>query len=274
MVLRLLTLYLFLQTVFFFAVALVYANFDRLEKAPQQTASLETNVLSVQSPSQVNVEIKAAPVSAKSGNTPSKKTASGNSSSTSYFLHTNIRATYFYVGEPADSSNGFIPNHESAWDGDWQSHFGGIDTPEARNGFWPAGFKPLENPFYVALPFFDFDHQGNLKESVKNIPWYEASSTRKSQLKNRWVKISYGTKVSYAQWEDVGPFETDDFAYVFGNALPKNQQGLRAGIDVSPAVRDFLGGGGSFLVNWQFVDENQVPDGPWREIVTTSDVSW
>ncbi len=55
------------------------------------------------------------------------------------------------------------------------------------------------------------------------------------------------------------------------------------GMDVSPAVRDCLGftssrGANDRLdndvnwVNWQFVDDAQVPYGPWKQIVTTSQV--
>jgi hypothetical protein len=36
-----------------------------------------------------------------------------------------------------------------------------------------------------------------------------------------------------------------------------------AGIDVSPAVRDYLGLGPLGLVDWRFVEQAQVPAGPW-----------
>ena len=37
--------------------------------------------------------------------------------------------TMFWVGEPADAANDFIPNHESYWDKDWLANFGGVDDP-------------------------------------------------------------------------------------------------------------------------------------------------
>ena len=71
--------------------------------------------------------------------------------------------TLFWVGEPSDADNAFISNDVSYWDKDWQSHFGGVDDPYRRNGFWPTDFKPRENPFYVALPYGEFDlTRGNM----------------------------------------------------------------------------------------------------------------
>ena len=34
--------------------------------------------------------------------------------------------------------------------------------------------------------------------------------------KNRWIRIVKNEKIAYAQWEDVGPFNTDDKDYAFG----------------------------------------------------------
>jgi hypothetical protein len=60
--------------------------------------------------------------------------------------------TMFWVGEPSGKENKFIPNTCSYWDDNWQEHFGGIDDPLHRNGFYPAAFTPKQNPFYFALP--------------------------------------------------------------------------------------------------------------------------
>ncbi|MEM1443770.1 MAG: hypothetical protein AAGF67_15600, partial [Verrucomicrobiota bacterium] len=84
-------------------------------------------------------------------------------------------------------------------------------------------------------------------------------------LKGRWIAVRKGDKVCYAQWEDVGPFETDDWNYVFGDSRPKTNKNRAAGLDVSPAVRDYLKfGGGYGVVDWRFVDLDEVPDGPWK----------
>ncbi|HET7446362.1 MAG TPA: hypothetical protein VFJ49_00260 [Methyloceanibacter sp.] len=90
-------------------------------------------------------------------------------------------------------------------------------------------------------------------------------------LKNRWVEIRYNGRSCYAQWQDVGPSGEDDFAFVFGDAdVPLNTFDAEAGLDVSPAVWHRLGMTDNALTEWRFVEESEVPDGPWTEIVTTS----
>jgi len=189
--------------------------------------------------------------------------------------HDNIISTVFWVGEAADASNANITNTVSAWDELWQSHFGGVDDPNSRNGYFPAGFTPGENPFYFALPYNDFDDNGHRKASAGNCPNAAAlqhSST--SWCKNSWIKIVHDGKTAYAQWEDVGPMKEDDAAYVFGTARPSNTWGAKAGLDVSPGVKDYLGLGDVDTVSWSFVNAGSVPAGPWKQVVTTSGVTW
>lgn len=78
-----------------------------------------------------------------------------------------------------------------------------------------------------------------------------------------WLEIRHGAKICYAQWEDVGPFRTDSAGYVFGDERPLPNVNHGAGIDVSPAVRDYLGLGSLGLVDWRFVEQADVPIGPW-----------
>src|ERR1700733_12767235 len=78
--------------------------------------------------------------------------------------------TIFWIGEDANAENAFIPNYESYWDPNWLSNFGGVDSPDDRNGYMPAAFTPRQNPFYIALPFGEADEHGILKESAKKIP--------------------------------------------------------------------------------------------------------
>ena len=85
----------------------------------------------------------------------------------------------------------------------------------------------------------------------------------KSSCKGRWLQIVYGKKVCYAQWEDCGPFTTNDWQYVFGNQRPKNSKNKAAGLDVSPAVRDYLGMPSTATVHWRFIDFARIPRGPW-----------
>lgn len=187
------------------------------------------------------------------------------------FTHTDVVATVFWVGEEGNSDNGYIANSSSAWDGQWQAHFGGVDDPKNRNGFWPAGFTPKENPFYVALPYNDLTNAGKRKPTVTNCQLYNALKDRRySWCKNNWLVIKHGPKVAYAQWEDVGPFGEDDTAYVFGSNPPHNTKGEKAGFDVSPALAVYLGLSGSDKLDWSFVTANSVPSGEWTKIITNS----
>jgi hypothetical protein len=194
-----------------------------------------------------------------------------------YPLHAGISTTYFWAGEEAGKDNKNISNLPSAWDDDWVRHFGGVDNPKKRNGLVVANFEPKENSFYFALPYNDFDENGNRKKDVgKVIPWANSKKwgAMESMCKNQWIKIIKGGKVAYAQWADVGPFGEDDSAYVFGGAKPKSKTNDDAGLDVSPAVKDYLGLGDMDKTDWQFVDASQVPDGPWKKTVTSTQISW
>eukprot|EP01118_Nematostelium_gracile_P012745 TRINITY_DN4700_c0_g1_i1.p1 TRINITY_DN4700_c0_g1~~TRINITY_DN4700_c0_g1_i1.p1 ORF type:complete len:249 (+),score=50.48 TRINITY_DN4700_c0_g1_i1:101-847(+) len=192
-----------------------------------------------------------------------------------YPWHNNTVTTMFWVGEPADDSNAGISNSPSAWDGSWKSHFGGLDDPDNRNGFWPKAFKPKENPFYFALPYNDLDENGERKESASWIvPWANTTDEPETNsiCKNRWIEIQFKSKTCYAQWQDCGPLGEDDSDYVFGTAMPKSTFNDHAGLDVSPAVKTFLGlllPDNFDRTNWRFVDFQDVPTGPWKDIITT-----
>ena len=185
-----------------------------------------------------------------------------------YPWHKNITATVFWIGEKPTPKNP-TPNHASSWDTKWQKNYGGYDNPDkaARQGYRPKAFIPKQNPFYIALPYNDcINHAKSRPEASKVIPWWHRRADKrpgKTSLKGRWVQIVYGRKVCYAQWEDCGPFTVDDYQYVFGNRPPKNSKNNGAGIDVSPAVRDYLGLKSHQKVHWRFVDFSRIPRGPW-----------
>ncbi len=179
----------------------------------------------------------------------------------------NIVTTVFWVGE-LPTPNNPTPNTASSWDKRWKYSFGGYDDPDpkARKGFRPAAFVPRQNPFYVALPYNDVMRGGKTRpEAPRVIPWFRDRFVKQGHtvLKGKWVAIRKGRKVCYAQWEDCGPFRTDHWQYVFGNARPKWNINKGAGLDVSPAVRDYLGLTGIDLTDWKFVDFREVPRGPW-----------
>jgi hypothetical protein len=186
-------------------------------------------------------------------------------------IHKNIVTTVFWVGERAKPNSGWSDNIDSAWDMNWKENFGGLDSPVYRKGFFPAKFTPKQNPFYVALPFNDISNP----EYIENCPllkYFKATKAPRSHsiCKNRWIEVMHGGKVCFAQWQDVGPIYTDDHAYVFGSQAPKAHSQDMAGLDVSPAVRDYLTFKGLCRSTWRFVEDSEVPEGPWKTVVTRS----
>ena len=184
-----------------------------------------------------------------------------------YPWKTNIVTTVFWVGERPTANNP-TPNHASSWDANWARSFGGYDNPDPdhRRNFIPVAFTPRQNPFYVALPYNDVTRGTTKPESRLVIPWFKSAFQREglSVCRDRWVAVrNRDGKVGYAQWSDCGPFRTDHWQYVFGNERPRPNLNNGAGLDVSPALRDFLGLRGTDVTDWKFVEARDVPSGPW-----------
>ena len=171
------------------------------------------------------------------------------------------------IGEAAGGNNP-VPNVKSSWDANWTSNYGGFDTPDAgaRRNYIPVAFVPRQNPFYCALPYNDVTHGQFKPEAALVIPWFKQAFKEpgRSVCKDRWLAIRKGNRICYAQWEDCGPFRTDHFQYVFQNERPKANLNRGAGLDVSPAVRDYLGLSPTDVTDWQFVEVRDIPPGPWR----------
>ncbi|MEP6808880.1 MAG: hypothetical protein ABI992_01435 [Chthoniobacterales bacterium] len=184
-----------------------------------------------------------------------------------YPWKSNIVTTVFWIGE-RPSENNPVPNNKSSWDANWSDSYGGYDTPDpgARKNYVPVSFVPKQNPFYIALPYNDVTHGQFKPEAALVIPWFkrELRQPGESVCRDRWLAIRKGNRVCYAQWEDCGPFRTDHFQYVFQNERPKPNLNRGAGLDVSPAVRDYLGLQSTDVTDWQFVEVRDVPAGPWR----------
>ncbi|MDB6148403.1 MAG: hypothetical protein JWO45_2067, partial [Spartobacteria bacterium] len=132
----------------------------------------------------------------------------------------------------------------------------------------PVNFTPRQNPFYCALPYNDKATNGHRPEASRVVPWFKEAyqGPAVSTCKGRWVAIRKGNRTVYAQWEDAGPFRTDHWQYVFGNERPKPNLNRGAGLDVSPAVRDYLGLQPTDVTDWQFVEFKDVPSGPWSKL--------
>lgn len=180
-----------------------------------------------------------------------------------------IVTTIFWIGEKP-SENNPVPNRASSWDKEWSKSYGGFDDPNParRRDYIPATFTPRQNPFYCALPYNDKAASGHRPEASRVVPWFNEAyqGPAVSVCKDRWIAIRKGNKVAYAQWEDAGPFRTDHWQYVFGNERPKPNLNKGAGLDVSPAVRDYLGLNETDVTDWHFVDFKDVPRGPWSKL--------
>ncbi len=193
----------------------------------------------------------------------------------SYPWKTYVTCTVFWIGETPTARNP-TPNNKSSWDQEWTANFGGYDDPEpmsrianhSTGEFRPKNFVPKLNPFYVALPYNDVEGYGRHKaEASRVIPWFSRMRPQPGETvcKGRWVQIYNGRSHCYAQWEDCGPWTTDDWEFVFGTKPPKTTQNGAAGIDLSPAIRDYLSLTSGRKVHWRFVEANAVPHGPWKK---------
>ena len=178
----------------------------------------------------------------------------------------DIVTTVFWIGENPTANNP-VPNHASSWDAAWAKSYGGFDdpSPARRRDYIPVNFTPRQNPFYCALPYNDKASAGHRAEAPRVVPWFKEAyqGPGVSVCKDRWIAIRKGNRTVYAQWEDAGPFRTDHWQYVFGNERPKPNLNRGAGLDVSPAVRDYLGLQETDVTDWKFVDFSEVPPGPW-----------
>ncbi|WP_408956436.1 hypothetical protein [Natroniella sp. ANB-PHB2] len=151
------------------------------------------------------------------------------------------------------------------------------DRDEDGNPLYGAWGNDLteENPFYYALPYRPY-YQGMVYQDY-------------NEVKNKWIEIRYcdgeDSESIYAQWVDVGPWNVYDPYYVFSkrDERPYAETGIdmgwsgehretnKAGLDISPTAMEYLGKQveGDFIekgiveLDWRFVDEDEVPVGPW-----------
>ena len=184
-----------------------------------------------------------------------------------YPWKTGIITTEFWIGE-SGSSISSTDNKASSWDEHWVSSNHGTDSPYVRDpngGYAAGGHASTVNPFYVALPFNDLAFPDKAHDWVPR-SWRRPPQDGKqvSACKDRWVWIKNAQGRScFAQWEDVGPLRYDHAEYVFGSERPDTY--TRAGLDVSPAVAQYLGidENRRAITSWRFVDDEDVPPGQW-----------
>jgi hypothetical protein len=185
-----------------------------------------------------------------------------------YPWRTYILTTEFWIGEgstPISSTT----NVKSSWDEEWMQKNRGTDSPYNRNGYASGGHASTLNPFYCALPFNDLAFPDKAQNWLPH-GWYRRAVEGKqvSACQHRWVEIKNSRgDICFAQWEDVGPLTYDDAEYVFGGARPRGLGSDRAGLDVSPAVYEYLGlSDRNRFTAWKFADESDVRPGAWLKL--------
>lgn len=199
---------------------------------------------------------------------------------TKYPWKRDIVTTIFWVGEGARPEIGDIGNVSSSWDTKWKESYGGNDPsdPKKRTAdYRPKDFVPGLNPFYIALPYNDLAGWRTPKpEARRVIPWHKERYVEHgvTLLRGQWIAVRLGSKICYGQWEDCGPWTTDDWQYVFGDKKQPRHHPLnnsKIGLDVSPAIRDYLGLRSHQKCDWRFVDLDEVPNGPWKKYGENND---
>ena len=214
-------------------------------------------------PDENNALLKIDPYAAPKADPPLRQAAER------YPWKKEIVTTVFWIGEKPTANNP-VPNRASSWDKEWTKSYGGFDNPDpaTRRDYIPVKFTPQQNPFYCALPYNDKAREGHRPEAPQVVPWFKEAyqGPAVSVCKGRWIAIRKGNKVAYAQWEDAGPFRTDHWQYVFGEERPKPNLNKGAGLDVSPAIRDYLGLNETDVTDWKFVEFSEVPRGPWSRL--------
>ena len=185
-----------------------------------------------------------------------------------YPWRTYILTTEFWIGEgstPISSTT----NVQSSWDEEWLQKNHGSDNPYNRNGYAAGSHASTLNPFYCALPFNDLAFPDKAQNWLPH-GWYRRPFEGKqvSACQHRWVEIKNSRgDICFAQWEDVGPLTYDDAEYVFGGARPRGLGSDRAGLDVSPAVYEYLGlSDRNRFTAWKFADESDVRPGAWLKL--------
>lgn len=204
-------------------------------------------------------------------------------------------------------NDGTVPTTAAACGGSYWGACDGVDNgattyatftcaTEARtaaNNYFPTQQPtPSQNPFYLDLPYDDLNNATAFANRCTDIPWATAvdpthahcADSTYSYMKNRWVALTGPNgHTCYGQIEDAGPGQYDDTNYVFGsadarplNTLYSGDPTQGAGADVSPALNSCLGftalNGDTDHVGWTFVDNANVPAGPWTQVVTTTGV--
>ena len=144
-------------------------------------------------------------------------------------------------------------------------HFGGVDSPSTERLF-SGGLHAQAKSVLCGSAFRRGGPGWQPQGGRKKDPGFGES--REPLTRNRWVEIRYKDKSCYAQWQDVGPMGEDDFDGCSGTPRSPRTGRAQGRPRYFAAAAQYLGVEGSARTEWRFVDEAQVPGGPWKTIVT------
>ena len=122
----------------------------------------------------------------------------------------------------------------------------------AANDFFPTQMTPKQNPFYLDLPVID------------------------RSLKNRWVQLQKDGVPVMARSRTPVRRSTTTPPTSSATPVPRTPGSTAPASTSRPALNGCLGfsqlNGASDRVDWRFVEQSDVPAGPWTRIITTNPV--
>src|SRR5205809_4132 len=105
------------------------------------------------------------------------------------------------------------------------------------------------------------------KNIVTTVFWIGERPSGNNPVPNRVSSWDKNWSRSYGGFDDPNPAHRNNYwQYVFGSERPKPNLNKGAGLDVSPAVRDYLGLDETDVTDWRFVEFSEVSHGPWSTL--------
>jgi len=181
-----------------------------------------------------------------------------------YPWKTSIVTTVFWVGEQAGGNN--RSKLQKFLDFNWSENYAEPILRFQRTAqLHPNCFYSQAKPLLLCFTVHDVTHGQFKPEAPLVIPWfkheYRGRGSRYAEIDGLpFVRQSH-LLCAMGRLRSVSH---DHFQYVFGNERPKPNLNHGAGLDVSPAVRDYLGLAPTDVTDWQFVEVRDVSSGPWR----------
>src|SRR5436189_138337 len=99
---------------------------------------------------------------------------------------------------------------------------------------------------------------------VTTVFWVGEQASGNNPVPNYKSSWDYNWTTDYGGTDDPNARRNSLGASIPVAFTPKQNPNHGAGLDVSPAVRDYLGLAPTDVTDWQFVEVRDVPPGPWR----------